>query len=43
MKANELQGVSLYDEMDWLKMNNFLIFNLPKFENSLQPFITKLK
>jgi uncharacterized protein with ParB-like and HNH nuclease domain len=38
----ELQDVSLYDEMDWLKMNNFLIFNLPKFENAIQPFISKL-
>jgi uncharacterized protein with ParB-like and HNH nuclease domain len=39
----EEQGVSLYDEIDWKKMNNFLILNLPKFEKSLQPFISKLK
>ncbi|MEI7523437.1 MAG: DUF4268 domain-containing protein [Mariniphaga sp.] len=39
----EQQGVSLYNETDWVIMNEFLISNLPKFEKALQPYIKGLK
>jgi nicotinamide mononucleotide adenylyltransferase len=39
----ELQGVSLYNDVDWERMNSFLVLNLPKFEKALQPFIKKLR
>lgn len=39
----EEQGVSLYNENDWEKMNNFIVSNLPKFENAIQPFIKSLR
>ncbi len=39
----ELQGVNLYDESNWQKMNEFLIESLPKFENALKPFIDDIK
>ena len=39
----ELHNVNLYDETDWLKMNNFFITYLPKFESAIQPFIKDLK
>jgi hypothetical protein len=39
----EEQGVSLYNDIDWERMNQFLISNLPKFEKALQPYIKKLK
>jgi uncharacterized protein with ParB-like and HNH nuclease domain len=35
----EEQGVNLYNEADWNKMNSFIVSTLPKFENALQPFI----
>jgi hypothetical protein len=39
----EEQGVSLFNDDDWERMNLFLISNLPKFEKALEPFIKKLK
>ena len=39
----ELQGVSLYNYVDWERMNSFLVFNLPKFEKALYPFVKNLK
>jgi uncharacterized protein with ParB-like and HNH nuclease domain len=39
----ELQGVSLYNDVDWERMNSFLVFNLPKFEKALYPFVKNLK
>ena len=39
----EEQGVNLFNESDWDKMNTFLVTNLPKFEKAIQPFIKTLK
>lgn len=39
----EEQGVNLYNEADWDRMNTFIISNLPKFENALQPYIKSLR
>jgi len=39
----EEQGVNLYNESDWERMNAFIVSNLPKFENALQPYIKNLK
>jgi hypothetical protein len=39
----EEQGVSLYNEDSWERMNSFLISNLPKFEKALEPYIKKLR
>ncbi len=39
----EQQGVNLFNETDWPSMNEFIILNLPKFENAIQPFIKNLK
>jgi uncharacterized protein with ParB-like and HNH nuclease domain len=39
----ESNGVSLFDENDWDKMNDFLIVNLPKFEKAFKPVIEKLR
>jgi nicotinamide mononucleotide adenylyltransferase len=39
----EEQGVTLYNDNDWERMNSFLISNLPKFEKALEPFIKKLR
>ena len=39
----EEQGVSLYNDVDWERMNSFLISNLPKFEKALQPYIKQLR
>ena len=39
----EKQGVNILNEYDWQTMNEFLVSNLPKFENALQPYIKKLK
>lgn len=39
----ELQGVSLYNDVDWERMNSFLISNLPNFEKAFQPFVKNLK
>jgi hypothetical protein len=39
----EKQGVNIFNEYDWQTMNEFLVSNLPKFENALQPYIKKLK
>jgi len=39
----EQQGVNLFNETDWTNMNDFIVLNLPKFENAIQPFIKNLK
>ncbi|MEO7174403.1 MAG: DUF4268 domain-containing protein [Saprospiraceae bacterium] len=39
----ELQGVNLFNEADWPIMNEFLVDNLPKFEQAIQPFIKSLR
>ena len=39
----EEQGVNLFKESDWAKMNAFIISNFPKFENALQLHVKKLK
>ncbi|TXD49622.1 DUF4268 domain-containing protein [Polaribacter sp. IC073] len=39
----ELQDVSLFEQNDWDKMNDFIINNLPKFEKAIKPSISKLK
>jgi hypothetical protein len=42
IKIEEL-GVNLYNETDWTQMNDFVISNLPKFENAFSPFIKNIK
>ena len=39
----QLNGVNLYNDEDWAKMNAFLITYLPKFEKALSPSIKKIK
>ncbi|QXP54846.1 DUF4268 domain-containing protein [Cellulophaga sp. HaHa_2_95] len=39
----EINNVNLYDKNDWVKMNEFFVHYLPKFQNALQPVITNLK
>ena len=39
----ELSDVNLYDENDWLAMNEFIVYNLPKFEEAFKPFIKNLR
>jgi len=39
----EQQGVNLFNESDWTSMNEFIVLNLPKFENAIQPFIKSLR
>jgi hypothetical protein len=39
----EEQGLNLFNESDWERMNNFMVCNLPKFENALSPFIKNLR
>jgi hypothetical protein len=39
----ERQGVNLFRKTDWSKMNEFLISNLPKFENAFGIFIKDIK
>lgn len=39
----ESNGVNLFDENDWGKMNDFLIVNIPRFEKAFQPAIKTLK
>lgn len=39
----EMQSVNLFKEIDWKSMNEFIVFNLPKFENAIQPYIKVLK
>ncbi|MBG6111679.1 uncharacterized protein with ParB-like and HNH nuclease domain [Flavobacterium sp. CG_9.10] len=39
----EEQGLNLFNESDWEGMNNFMVYNLPKFENALSPFIKNLR
>lgn len=39
----EEQGVNIFNESDWDRMNTFIISNLPKFENAFRPFIKNLK
>ena len=39
----ELQDVSIFNEADWKKMNDFFVLYLPKFENAIKPFIKNLR
>lgn len=39
----EMQDVNLFNETNWVKMNNFFIDYLTKFEQAIQPFIKNLK
>ena len=39
----EEKRISLHKGADWDRMNSFLISNLPKFEQALQPFIKNLR
>ena len=39
----ELEGVSLFNEADWQKMNDFFVQYLSKFESAFQPFIKNSK
>jgi uncharacterized protein with ParB-like and HNH nuclease domain len=39
----ELEGVNLFNESDWPLMNDFIVQNLPKFEEAIQPFIKGLR
>ena len=39
----EQQGVNIFNEPDWELINEFLVSNLPKFENAFRPFIKNLK
>ena len=39
----EEQGVNLYNESDWESMNEFMVSNLPMFENAFSPFIKNLR
>ncbi len=39
----EEQGVSIFDESDWEKMNTFIVTNLPNFEKAFGQFIKNLK
>lgn len=39
----ELEGLNLFNEHDWDRMNLFFIQNLSKFESSFRPYINKLK
>ena len=38
-----IHDVSLHDNEDWSKMTEFLVENLPKFENDFQPIIEKIR
>ncbi len=38
-----LNGVNALDEYDWPTINNYIINNLPRFENVFQPYITEMK
>jgi uncharacterized protein with ParB-like and HNH nuclease domain len=42
IKTEEL-GVNLYNETDWTQMNEFVISNLPNFENGFSPFIKDMR
>ncbi len=37
------QDVSIFNEADWSNMNEFMLSNLPKFENAFRPFIKNIK
>jgi hypothetical protein len=39
----EKQDVNLFRKTDWLEMNEFLIFNLPKFEKAFSSFLKNIK
>lgn len=39
----EEQGVNLFNESDWERMNEFIVSNLPRFEKALQPYIKDVK
>lgn len=39
----QLDNVNIYEENDWIKMNNFITLNLSKFENALHKQIEYLK
>ena len=42
-QENKIYYVSLYENEDWSKMSEFLVENLPKFENAFHPIIEKIK
>jgi hypothetical protein len=37
------EGVNIFNESDWPKMNEFIVTNLPRFENAMSPFIKNLR
>jgi hypothetical protein len=37
------EGVNIFNESDWPKMNEFIVTNLPRFETAFSPFIKNLK
>ena len=39
----EEKGVNINNESDWQSMNDFIVSNLPKFEEALSPFIKNLR
>ena len=39
----KLEGINLFDENNWERMNQFFVKYLPKFENAFRPFIKNLK
>jgi len=39
----ELSGVSILEENDWEKLNQFFIENLPKFEIAFKAQLSKIK
>ncbi|MCH7402245.1 DUF4268 domain-containing protein [Belliella kenyensis] len=39
----EMQGINLFNEEDWVQMNQFFIENLPKFERAFKEQILRLK
>ncbi len=39
----EEQGLSIFNENDWEKMNTFFVKNIPIFEKSFQPYIKNLR
>ncbi|RTY97394.1 DUF4268 domain-containing protein [Flavobacterium sp. RSP49] len=39
----EKKRVSMFNEADWEIMNEFIVTNLPKFENALNPFLKNIK
>lgn len=39
----ELLNVSIFNESAWGEMNDFIVQNMPKFEQALRPFISNLR